>query len=87
MDAAHIVIGICVIVISAFAFFAPERYMFLFPAIFFLASLLYLITGIFYIRMYPRNRKKKASGVGYIIMAAVTISFCIISAVTVYRNY
>ena len=85
LDAAHIAIGICVVLMSAFAFFNPERYMFLFPLIFFFGSLLNFLTGWFYLKMYPRVRKKKAAGVMYIIIAVVIALLFIVSAVAIYR--
>ena len=86
LDAAHIAIGICVVLMAVFAFFNPVRYMFLFPLIFLLASILNFMTGIFYIRMYPRVRKKKAAGSLYIVIGSITAVLCIVSAVAVYRN-
>ena len=40
IDMAHIIIGILIMVMACFAILRPARYMFLFPLIFFLASLL-----------------------------------------------
>ena len=85
-DAAHIAIGICVVLMAIFAFFDPERYMYLFPLIFLLASVLNFLTGWFYIRMYPRVRKKKAAGSLYMVIGTITALLCIISAVAIYRN-
>lgn len=86
LDAAHIAIGICVVVMSIFAFFNPGRYMFLFPIIFFLAAVLNFLTGWFYLRMYPRVRKKKAAGMMYMIIAVVISILCVISAIAIYRS-
>mgnify|MGYP001777738811 CR=1 FL=1 len=86
LDAAHIAIGICVVLMAIFAFFDPERYMYLFPLIFLLASVLNFLTGWFYIRMYPRVRKKKAAGSLYMVIGTITALLCIISAVAIYRN-
>ena len=38
LDAMHIIIGIAVVVMAVISFLDTERYMFLFPAIFFLAA-------------------------------------------------
>ena len=86
LDAAHIAIGICVVLMAIFAFFDPERYMYLFPLIFLLASVLNFLTGWFYISMYPRVRKKKAAGSLYMVIGTITALLCIISAVAIYRN-
>ncbi len=86
LDVTHIMIGICVVLMAIFAFFDPERYMFLFPIIFFLAALLNFLTGWFYIRMFPRIRKKKAAGVMYIVISVVIAVLCILSAVAIYTN-
>ena len=45
LDAMHIIIGIAVVVMAVISFLDTERYMFLFPAIFFLAAVLNLVTG------------------------------------------
>ena len=45
LDAMHIIIGIAVVVMSVISFLDTERYMFLFPVIFFLAAGLNLATG------------------------------------------
>lgn len=86
LDIAHIVIGILVIIMAFFAFLSPERYMVLFPLIFLLASALNLITGCFLLKMYPRIKKKKASGIAYVIVGSLIAVLCILSAVSIWGN-
>ena len=49
LDAMHIIIGIAVVVMSVISFLDPEEYMFLFPVIFFLAAVLNLATGKYWL--------------------------------------
>lgn len=49
LDAMHIIIGIAVVVMSVISFLDTERYMFLFPVIFFLAAVLNLATGKYWL--------------------------------------
>lgn len=84
LDLAHIAIGLLVIVMAFFAFVNPERYQFLFPVIFFFAAALNLLTGWFLLKMYPRLKKKRVSGIGYIIMGLLILVLCIVSAISIW---
>ena len=55
LDAMHIIIGIAVVVMAVISFLDTERYMFLFPAIFFLAAVLNLVTGKYWLSRTKRN--------------------------------
>ncbi|MFR4784290.1 MAG: DUF6637 family protein [Pilosibacter sp.] len=57
LDAMHIIIGIAVVVMSVISFLDTERYMFLFPVIFFLAAVLNLATGKYWL-----SRTKRSGG-------------------------
>ena len=55
LDAMHIIIGIAVVVMAVISFLDTERYMFLFPAIFFLAAVLNLVTGKYWLSRAKRR--------------------------------
>ena len=55
LDAMHIIIGIAVVVMAVISFLDTERYMFLFPAIFFLAAVLNLVTGKYWLAPTKRE--------------------------------
>ena len=57
LDAMHIIIGIAVVVMSVISFLDTERYMFLFPVIFFLAAVLNLATGKYWLSRTKRERR------------------------------
>ena len=59
LDAMHIIIGIAVVVMAVISFLDTERYMFLFPAIFFLAAVLNLVTGKYWL---SRTKREKNGG-------------------------
>ena len=60
LDAMHIIIGIAVVVMAVISFLDTERYMFLFPAIFFLAAVLNLVTGKYWL---SRTKRENGGGV------------------------
>ncbi|MDO4266762.1 MAG: hypothetical protein Q4C63_09935 [Eubacteriales bacterium] len=86
LDWIHIVTGVTVVILAVLAFTNPSENMILFPIIFFMASVLNLTTGWFYLKMYPRMKKKRASGAGYLILGALLFVLCIISAVSLWGN-
>ncbi|MDO4438416.1 MAG: hypothetical protein Q4B86_03090 [Eubacteriales bacterium] len=86
LDVSHIVIGIAVVIMAFFAFVSPDRYMIFFPVIFFLSSVLNIMTGWFYIKMYPRVKKKKTLGTFYIIVGLIILVLCIISAISIWSR-
>lgn len=87
LDIAHIVIGLVVIAMAFFAFVNPDRYRFLFPVIFFFAAGLNLLTGWFLLKMYPRLRKKRISGVIYIVVGVLILALCVISAISIWGSF
>lgn len=62
LDAMHIIIGIAVVVMAVISFLDTERYMFLFPAIFFLAAVLNLVTGKYWLSRTKREEAEKNGG-------------------------
>ena len=63
LDAMHIIIGIAVVVMAVISFLDTERYMFLFPAIFFLAAVLNLVTGKYWLSRTTGEAEKNGGGV------------------------
>ena len=86
LDWTHIIVGVIIVIMAILAFTNPGENMILFPLIFFLAAFLNLMTGWFYLKMYPRMKKKRASGAGYLAAGAVILVLCIISAVSIWGN-
>ena len=84
LDWIHIVTGVIVVILAILAFTNPAENMILFPVIFFMAAFLNLTTGWFYLKMYPRMKKKRASGAGYLISGALIFILCIISALSLW---
>ena len=62
LDAMHIIIGIAVVVMSVISFLDTERYMFLFPVIFFLAAVLNLATGKYWLSPDKAGAAEKNCG-------------------------
>ena len=44
------------------------------------------MTGWFYIKMYPRVKKKKTLGTFYIIVGLIILVLCIISAISIWSR-
>lgn len=84
LDLAHILIGVLILILAVIAFTNPYDNSLLFPIIFFLAALLNLMTGWFYIKMYPRMKKKRASGIGYLVSGGLIFLLCVLSAVSLW---
>ncbi|MDO5775787.1 MAG: hypothetical protein Q4P22_04110 [Eubacteriales bacterium] len=84
IDMAHIIIGILIMVMACFAILRPARYMFLFPLIFFLASLLSFFNSWFLFAAYKRNSKKKAAGVIYACLGLLLFILTVISAISIW---
>lgn len=86
LDVTHIVIGLAVVIMAIFAFLNPERYKVLFPVIFLLAAVLNVTTGWLYMKMYPRMKKKRASGFIYVIAGLLIFALCVISAASIWGS-
>lgn len=84
LDVMHIVIGIMVVVLAVIAFINPEENLFLFPAIFFLAAFLNLVTGRYRLGKSGRDRKVKASAVLQMLFGAALLVLTGISAVSIW---
>ena len=83
LDAMHIIIGIAVVVMSVISFLDTERYMFLFPVIFFLAAALNLATGKYWLSRTKRERRRRTA-VFQMGFGTVLLIFMILSAVSIW---
>ena len=81
LDAMHIIIGIAVVVIS---FLDTERYMFLFPAIFFLAAVLNLVTGKYWLSRAKRERRRRTAAVFPMVFGTTLLIFTFLSAMSIW---
>lgn len=84
LDAAHIIIGIVIVVLAVISFLNPEDHMLLFPVIFLLASVLNIVNGICKIRMSGREKKRKASGILVLFFGLLLLVLTVISAVSIW---
>lgn len=84
MDWVHIILGFFIVLMAVFAFLNPERNMALFPLIFLLAAGLNLLNGVHRYRQSGRNKKKKALGIGQLLIAASLLAIAVISAVSIW---
>ena len=85
LDWTHVVLGIVIVILAVLAFTDPTENMILFPIIFFLAAFLNIMTGWFYLKMYPRMKKKRFSGAGYLIAGILLLLPGLISAVSLWK--
>jgi len=61
LDMLHVIVGVLIVIFAVLAFLNPEENRILFPAIFFLASVLNLANGYDCFRR-NRGKRKKMSG-------------------------
>ncbi len=86
LDWVHIVIGVLVVIMAVAAFINPEKNMFLFPVIFFLAAVLNMVNGVYRYQQSGRDKRQKASAVGLIIIAVFLLAVMTVSAVSIWRR-
>lgn len=84
LDAAHIVIGIVIVVLAVISFLNPEDHMLLFPVIFLLAAVLNIVNGVYKIRMGGREKKRKASGILVLLFGLLLLALAVVSAVSIW---
>lgn len=85
LDLMYIVVGILVVICAVLAFLDPEKNQFLFPVIFFLASLLNGVSGWYRLKNSGRDKKRKLGGVALLVCAGVLVLIGIASAVSIRR--
>ena len=86
LDWMHIIIGALVVVMAVAAFIDPESNRVLFPIIFFLASVLNIVNGVYRYQQSGRDRRRKASAVGLMVIAVFLLAVMVISAVSIWRR-
>ncbi len=86
LDWVHIVIGVLVVIMAVAAFISPEKNMFLFPVIFFLAAVLNMVNGVYRYQQSGRDKRRKASAVGLIMIAVFLLAVMAVSAVSIWRR-
>ena len=83
LDAMHIINGIAVVVMAVISFLDTERYMFLFPAIFFLAAVLNLVTGKYWLSRTKRERRRRTA-VFQMVLGTTLLIFTFLSAMSIW---
>ena len=86
LDWLHIIIGILVVAMAVIAFISPEEHMFLFPAIFFLAAVLNTVNGVYRYSQSGRNKRKKISAIGLLMIAVFLLVVMAVSAISIWRR-
>ena len=86
LDWVHIIIGVLVVVMAVAAFINPENNMILFPVIFFLAAALNVVNGVYRYQQSGRDKRKKASAVGLMLIAVFLLAVMVISAISIWRR-
>ena len=84
LDTMHIIIGIVVVIMASVSFINPEEYMFFFPVIFLLASILNLATGRYKFKRAKRDQRKKAAAVLQMAFGVILIALAVISAISIW---
>ena len=85
LDLLHIAVGVLVVVCAVLAFAGPEKNQILFPVIFWLAAGLNCINGWYRIRSSGHDRKRKAGGIVFCVVAAALFAVGFLSAVSIWR--
>lgn len=86
LDWVHIITGALVVIMAVAAFVDPEDNMILFPVIFFLASALNMINGVYRYQQSGRDKRKKASAMGLIVIAVFLLVVMVVSAFSIWRR-
>ena len=81
LDVLHVFVGIAVTVLAVFAFLSPEEYPFFFSLIFGLAGLLTLVNGQVRFTALRRAHRKQGSAVVVMLLGAILLGLCAVSAV------
>ena len=86
LDWVHIITGALVVIMAVAAFVDPEDNMILFPVIFFLASALNMVNGVYRYQQSGRDKRKKASAMGLIVIAVFLLVVMVFSAFSIWRR-
>ena len=71
-------------VMAVISFLDTERYMFLFPAIFFLAAVLNLVTGKYWLSRAKRERRRRTAAVFQMVFGTTLLIFTFLSAMSIW---
>ncbi|MDR1764982.1 MAG: hypothetical protein LBR77_02560 [Lachnospiraceae bacterium] len=85
MDLVHIIIALAVVVMGVVSFIYQERFLFLFPAVFFLAAVLHGIHGIMRFRAGKKEKRHIALGVLCILVTLLLLGMSAVSAISMRR--
>lgn len=85
LDVIHIVIGILVVLMAVITFMDPEKYLYLFPIVFFLAATLKFMNGYYKIKQSNREKRKKISGFAQILVAFLLLVLMVVSGISIWR--
>ena len=69
---------------AVISFLDAERYMFLFPAIFFLAAVLNLVTGKYWLSRTKRERRRRTAAVFQMVFGTTLLIFTFLSAMSIW---
>ena len=86
LDWVHIITGALVVIMAVAAFVDPEDNMILFSVIFFLASALNMVNGVYRYQQSGRDKRKKASAMGLIVIAVFLLVVMVVSAFSIWRR-
>lgn len=84
LDAAHLILGIVIVILAVLSFMNPEGNHMLFPLVFLLAAMLNAVSGIFEVKTWGRDKKKLRFGLFQLILAAGLFVLCVLSAVSIW---
>ena len=84
LDVMHIIVGIAVVIMSVISFLDPEEHMVLFPVIFFLAAVLNLATGKYWLSRTKRERRRQTAAVFQMVFGTVLLVFTFLSAISIW---
>lgn len=80
MDVFHLVLGVVIIVLAVLAFLAPDEHHAFFPLIFFLSSILSIVSGVWGLMNAGRNSRKKLMAAGSLLFGLVVLTVGVVSA-------
>ena len=86
VDLTHIFIGLIILIMAGFAIFHPDKYMGLFPLIFFFASVLSFVTSWYMFVSSQRNSRKTVRGVVYLTIGLMLFGLFIVSAISIWGH-
>lgn len=86
LNMIHIVIGIVIVVLAICCFLDPEKYIMLFPVIFFLAGALNIVNGFYRLQGSKRENKKKIAGILQAVLGALLLILTLVSGISIWRG-